>query len=141
MTRRLAPARPTPKPTLATKTAAPAFDPAKDRPGYRDVPWRTVPDATRRAAERALKLARADLGLTGVLALVWYEDAAGAEAGFASRSAPNQVWVRASLAPWQAARVAAHEAHHLSWYRSGKSAGPEMEAAALAYEEVRPWSE
>jgi hypothetical protein len=137
----------------ASPPAAPAFDPAGDRPGaaFREL-GPAAPEldgASRRAAEKMAKFAAADLAL-GHVGVSWYTDLRASEGAFAHPAAPSRVWVRADLGltPFVAARRVAHECRHLRQFRDGlRPGGPRdhpahderLEADATRYAEDAWW--
>ena len=156
VTRRPTVARPTPTPAPATRAAAaPApsavrrprpFNPERLRPGYRELRTLDVPRMTRKAAEAALALAAADLGL-GRPVIGWYTADDGLDAGYTHYPAePNRIFLRAGLEPYQAARTALHEARHLwqgrrDWpgYSAEQQRRAEEDAQAYVEEAAAAW--
>jgi hypothetical protein len=134
MSRSVAPSRSIPRPVSPSSRL---YDPER-RPSYTKVwPW-GVPNETRRAAREALDTAMAELGLKNIT-IEWFEDRT-AEGGFSHHTAPNRLWLRASLSPELAALAARHEAAHLKQFRLGRTDRAVMEAEAEAFAEAGGWA-
>jgi hypothetical protein len=114
------------------------YEPEAERPGYRKLWYGDVPDETRLAAREALDTAMAELGLKNIT-IEWFEDRT-AEGGFSHHTAPNRLWLRASLSPELAALAARHEAAHLKQFRLGLMDRDAMEAEAEAFAEAGGWA-
>jgi hypothetical protein len=126
-----------PRPAASSPAPPPPPDPVRSRPGYRVVSLTEVPTETYRAAKAALATATAELGW-GYAGIEWYTDAAP-EHGFARPDRPSTVYVRADLAPEEAAWTVRHELMHLKQFKRGVVDRAAAEAEADDFADREGW--